>query len=830
MEETEGQEAKHVRRLDRPETGWKGECRVQRLLREKTEAIALLVCVASVALLVAVRSPKGLPLGILATGAVAGTTIVLNALGIVIVYRATKIVNFAQLWIGLVTGAVFLQLSHRRTFISGLSSICPACVPKPQTYGELIDRGAVSIETISGAGGSTLTPEQLARIRSLRLDDPRFLERLPEGLDIDRIISTFGAPSWMVQVNYWLSVLAAIAVGVALVWLVYTFIIKRFSSAPRLVLTVATLGAGIATDRIGGLVLDVLFGNEDSVAYSAGSNPVPIDMSYGGLPPAVFNATDIVSVIVALGAGAALFLFFRRSRTGVVLRAVAENPARARTLGVNVERVTSRAWLIAGALSSTAAFLASADSGAVSAEYGQMVRTLAAAVVGGLVGLPLAVLGGIGIGVLDQAVLWGTNSQGAVDGILLVLVVVVLLAQRARASRADHEANASWLASRELRPIPRELRGLPPVRNTIITLAVIGAVFVLGYPWFMSPSQVNLAAVNMLFAMIGLSLLVLTGWAGQISLAQMAFAGIGAYVTARLGAPFPIPVLTGALAGALAAVAVGVPALRLRGLHLAITTLALSLATVSILLEPRYLGRYLPDAVERPQFLGIDFGDDRAFYYLVLVLLAGMIVMTMGLRRSRTARVLIAAKDNEPAAQSFSINLLLSRLTAFAISGAMAGFAGGLYAYSQHGVKVESFDPEQSIKLFLMAIVGGLGSIAGPVLGALYLGLGSILGESPLRALSSYLFDPGIGLLLLLLLLPGGLVQGVWNLRDAWLRRIASRYRIHVPSLVADGRDGGTLPIVAKTRPSGGTLFIPSRYRLERQWMVDAEREKVTSG
>lgn len=800
---------------------------MQKLLRERTEGIALVGSVAAVSLFVALRSSKGLPLGILLTGAIAGAPVILNAFGIVIVYRATRIVNFAQLWIGVVAGELFLELSHRRTFVRGLGSICPPCVPRPQVVGDLIDAKVLNIAT--AAGGQALPPEAMERIRAFRLDDPRLLAQLPDGYDLKAKIAAAAAPGWMVQVNYWLSVLAALALGVALVWLVYTFIIKRFSAAPRLVLTVATLGAGLATQLAGGGLLRQVFASDDSL-ITTGPNPVPLPWKVTALEPAVFTGTDLFAVVAAAGACTGLLLFFRRSRTGVVLRAVAENPSRARTLGVNVERVTSRAWMIAGLLSGLAAFIGAARYGTVSAPYGQMVRTLVAAASGGLVGLPLAALGGLGTGILDQAILWLTGSQGAVDGLLLGLVVVVLLAQRARASRADQEANASWLASRELRPIPRELRRLPPVRNTIAALGLVTLAFVLGYPWFMSPSQVNLGAVNMLFAMVGLSLLVLTGWAGQISLAQMAFAAVGAYVVALVHLPFPAPLLLGACAGAASAVAVGIPAIRLRGLHLAITTLAMSLATVSVLLEPRYLGKRLPDEVKRPSFLGIDFADDRSFYYLVLVLLAGVVVVTMGLRRSRTARVLIAAKDNEPATQSFGINLLLSRLTAFAISGAMAGFAGGLYAYSQHGVKAVLFDPEQSIRLFLMTIVGGLGAIAGPILGALYLGMGSVLDGTPLQGVASVVFNPSIGLLVLLLLLPGGIVQGVWQIRDGWLRRIASRYRIHVPSLVADGQDGGVLPMLKKTRPSGGTLFIPSRYRLAEQWMVDVEREKVTSG
>jgi branched-chain amino acid transport system permease protein len=338
----------------------------------------------------------------------------------------------------------------------------------------------------------------------------------------------------------------------------------------------------------------------------------------------------------------------------------------------------------------------------------------------------------------------------------------------------------------------------------------------------MSPSQTNLAAAAFIYGMVIVSLLVLTGWAGQISLGQFAFAGIGGYVASAISAPFPIVVLLGALTGAVAAVVVGFPALKLRGLHLAVITMALALTVTAFLLNPRYLGKHLPDALDRPNFFGMDLDDQRVFYYLTLAVLALVVFAVVGLRRSRTARALIAARDNDQAAQSFGIGLVRLRLAAFAISGFIAALAGAMFAFHQHGVTATAFAPEVSVTMFVMAVIGGLGAVAGPLIGATFNGILLVVGASPLIAL----FASGIGGLLLLLFVPGGLSQLVFGIRDSVLRRVASRNRIVVPSLVADiaMTDTPRAAIASKRASGGGEAFVPVTYRLDGQWLTNPEK------
>jgi branched-chain amino acid transport system permease protein len=319
--------------------------------------------------------------------------------------------------------------------------------------------------------------------------------------------------------------------------------------------------------------------------------------------------------------------------------------------------------------------------------------------------------------------------------------------------------------------------------------------------------------------MVALSLLILTGWAGQISLGQFGLALVGAWVVAASGWPLPIALLAAALAGSAAAIIVGLPALRLRGLHLAISTMAFAVGASAMLLNGRYLGKYLPTTLRRPVVLGFDFNDARVFYYFVLVILIATVLATVGMRRSRTARVLIACRENEPLAQTYGVNLIRVRLTSFAISGFIAALAGGLIAYAQFGVHSQQFDVSASIYMFLIAVIGGLGSIAGPIISALFYFTINTFGSNLIVALAA----TGVGVVLLLLFMPGGLSEGFFGMRDALLRRVAERYRIDVPSLIEDGgaRRGDRARIAPKQHSTGASIHVPVRYRIDGQWTLE---------
>ncbi|MGI8794395.1 MAG: ABC transporter permease, partial [Acidimicrobiales bacterium] len=630
------------------------------------------------------------PAGVYVAALVTGAALALQSLGLVLVYRSNRVINFAQIQMGSAAGLLLVELSVRRQFLVWMHAVCTPCLPTPS--------GPVN-------PGFGLDPTELTTS-----------ER-----------AAFAATGWLVTANYVLSVLVALIVVAVVVFLLYHLVVKRFADAPRLILTVVSIGLAEVFAVITGQ-LPRVFGADQPLSAAA-TLPFSWRLTVGR---SVFGAPDVLQVLIAVAAVAGLVWFFRRSTTGVALRGVADNPTRAETLGVPVGRVTARAWVIAGLLSASVSMLNAAAIGAnPGGAASGLVRSLAAAVFAGFVSLPLAVIGAIVIAVFDGAVLWSFGSGLLTDGFLVIVIVGVLLVLRTRAGRADSEA-PSWAAAREVRPIPSELRGLAPVRSALRRGAGALAVVVLAAPWILSPSQNNLAAVAVISGIVTLSLLVLTGWAGQISLGQFGFAAVGAWVSAVLDWPFPFGFLMGCLAGAAVATALGASSLRLRGLHLAVATLAFAVAVPAILLNPRYLARALPRTVERPILLGLDLSEPRTFYYSCLVFLAVAIAAVIGMRRSRTTRALVACRDNEAAAQSFGINLVRARLTAFAIAGFMAAGAGVLMSWAQFGVEAAAFGPDASVRAFLATVIGGMGSVAGPLIGAGWLGLTSVFGSNGL--------------------------------------------------------------------------------------------------
>ena len=721
--------------------------------------------------------PKGLPLGIGALGVVSGAAVSIQALGIVLVYRSNKVINFAQFPAGATGALLFTQLVQHQSFLVLGHKLCGSCVP-------------VVTRTV---GDSTYS--------------------FPVGM-----------PAWTIQLNFWLSLLCGLMLAVALMMVLFlTLHLRRLADAPRLIATVFTIGAGQVFSLVGVLVADLFPRTAPGGFGSVVAFPFSWRLRVGSVN---FGASDLLTIGVLVITFGLLILYLSRTLAGSLLRGASDNPARARSLGVNPTTLNARAWLAAGLLTGVGAVLAATSSGGAAATVG-MVPMLAAAVVGGFTALGLTVAAAVAFGVLSSASLWSFNSTGSVDVVFLIVVIVALLVQRGRTERADR-ADQGWTQIVDQRPIPAELRTLEPVDRWVQIFRVLIPVVMLGLPWLLSPAQLTLTIIVVLYAVIGLSLLVLTGWAGQISLGQMGIAAVGGYVAAILHLPFPLPVLIGGLAGAVAALAVGLPALRLRGMHLAVTTIAFNFAVVSLLLNPSGLGSHLPNDLRPPSFIGLNLSSGRTFYYLVLVVLGLVYIATVGMRRSRIGRALIACRDNEALAQAYAINLVRTRLSVFMVSGFMAGIAGGLYAFAAGGVNPNNFGPAQSIALFVLAVIGGLGATVGPLLGALFVGATTVFSSNQLVALAA----TGFGLVAVILFAPGGLAQVVFGIRDAMLRRVAERYKIDVPSLFFDRspqRDK-RVPITAKTGSGKGREFVPVRYVPPGQWGVarlQRERERV---
>jgi branched-chain amino acid transport system permease protein len=370
--------------------------------------------------------------------------------------------------------------------------------------------------------------------------------------------------------------------------------------------------------------------------------------------------------------------------------------------------------------------------------------------------------------------------------VFLLVILAGLLVRRDRMGRLS-DTSSSWADTAVARPIPTELRRLPEVRLAKAVLYGLLAVAAVAAPFVYGPSSLTTLSLTLVWAMVGVSLVVLTGWGGHISLGQFAIVGTGAVTAAnmvtKLHADLFVSLLVSGLVGGAVALLVGLPALRIRGLFLAVTTLAFAVALDGYFLNPTYFDHWIPESLVRPN-LWQRFPLERArtMYFLCLGILVVFVFLARGVRRSRAGRVLIAARDNRRAAEAASIPTTGVILSGFVFSGMLAGVAGGLHVIVLHGVRVGSYQPVQSLEVFSMAVIGGLGSVGGVLIGVF-----------SLRALQQVsaqyrLLITGTSLLAVLLVLPGGLGQAAYAVRDRFLRLVAKRRGVLLPSLAADRR------------------------------------------
>ncbi len=678
------------------------------------------------------RYPRSLPREVLIDGAVVGALYALVGMGLILVYRANRIINFAQAQLGAVPAVIALLLIAKR-----------------------------------------------------------------------------GVP--------YMAVIPIVVLGGALLGgVTEVTLVRRFSNAPRLILTVVTIGVSLvllilefyAKQWVGGELID-------SLAFEYNSPVSGFQTRFG---VQTLTGDHLMTVLVVGAIVVALGAFFRFTDIGVAVRASAENAERASLLGIPVKRVSTIVWMLAAVLSAVGVFLRGPLIGIPLTGFVGLTTLLfglAVAVMARMESLPIAFGAGLFIGVVDRAAIFATNRSSLATAAMFVVITVALLVQRGKLSRAMELGASSWQAVREFRPIPLELRDVPEVRRARVGIAVLVGIAAVAAPFVLGDVQTPQATIAVLYAIIGVSLVVLTGWTGQISLGQYAIAGVGSAVAGGLAAnhqwDFFGAVFTGAMVGALVAVVVGLPALRIQGLFLAVTTLAFAFAVEGFVLKREFFGWLLPADgtfidrpvlferfdLESPSQLGpVTVQPDAKFYYLCLAFLCLVVGMARALRRNRTGRILIGARDNGRLVQAFGVNLAATRMAAFAISGFIAGLAGSLLAYNNTVFSPGGFTADKSVELFVMSVIGGVGSIAGAVLGALYVvGLPLLPGLREIELVE--LLTSGLGLLVLLMVLPGGLSEGLYRLRDGWLRKVADRHGIHVPSLVADSLQSDEVPLDA---------------------------------
>ena len=653
--------------------------------------------------------PDLVPWGVITQGVIFGTSYALLAMGLILIYRTTRIVNFAYGAMGAMPGSLSVGL--------------------------------------------------------------------------------FVAKGW----GYLPSLLVGVAVGAATGALVDLLVIRRFARSSRLVLTVASIGLAQVLGAIG-LIIGLALGTDALI----GNIETPLSSSFFVRPYPV-RGDHLLMLGVAPVILTGLGWFLLRTDTGRAVRAAAENEDRALLLGVPVRRLQTIVWALAGAVSTITFVTKAPFTGVVpDALVGatSILPGLAVAVIARFKSLPTALVGGIGLGIAEWTIRWNVDAESVFDVAFLVVILGALLAQRGTTTRAE-TGESSWDAAGVLKAIPRELRDLPEVRGVrralIVVLGVGGLVLV---PLTFAASTMVTLTFGVLWCLVGVSLAVLTGWGGSISLGQFAVVGVGAMAAGnaliRWNADLFVALGSATLAGALASVLIGVPALRIKGLYLAVTTLAFAVALDSYFLNPVNFPDLVPDRVIRPVlWKRFDLASEWVTYYLCLATLVATVALVRALRGRRAGRVMIGVRDNERGAASVAVPTTRVKLQTFVLAGAIAGLAGGLYVVVAGGTGQGTFQPGMSIEVFSFAVIGGLGTVAGTIAGVgafrlldfvLSQGVDGDAAEILRLSLS------GGGLLLILYFLPGGLWQYVQRVRDRLLRRVAERRDLLVPSLVADRR------------------------------------------
>jgi branched-chain amino acid transport system permease protein len=546
-------------------------------------------------------------------------------------------------------------------------------------------------------------------------------------------------------------------------------LLRRLSSRPRVLVMVATIG--LAQVLFLFTALPFIRPKKLSLPF-----PVPFHLSLtmGGYH---FTPGQVLTLIVAPVVAIALALFIRLSPWGLAMRASAENAPSARLAGVWVRRASTLTWVIAALLSAAAAILnapgqTSSLTSVLSPDL--LLVALTAAIVGAMSNLTVAFVASIALGVIEEIVHFNVESTATIQLIMFgILLLVLLVRVRTLQRRSRTEERATWdLATVTVTP--------PSTRRLRLRGAGLAVVLVVAavLPLLIDAAHLYLLPRICIFAVVALSLTILTGWAGQVSLGQFGLVAIGAVMAARLGTSVPLVVLlpfAGAVT-AVVAVLVGLPALRVRGLYLAVTSLGFALVVQQALLATPcwtvpFVHRRLCTGLPNPQstllvppsLFGMSLRGPRAFAWFSIGILVLSLLMVTVWRDRGLARRLVAVRDNETAAGVGGIPTVGTKILAFALSGFMAGYAGVCLAFADQRISVDTFAPAVSILVVSMVVIGGLGSITGSVAGAIYLiGVPAILGVTS----TTQFLTSGIGLLAFILYLPGGLGEVVTRLGD----------------------------------------------------------------
>lgn len=573
----------------------------------------------------------------------------------------------------------------------------------------------------------------------------------------------------------------ALAAGYGLV--VHTLVFRPLRRAPALAKVVASLGLFLYLLA----VTDLRAGTQGAVV----ATPERL------LPGRVVSVLGVelpedrlwlVAIVVAVTAG--LAALYHRSRFGLATRAAAESEKGAILLGYSPDRLAAVNWMLASMLAGAAVVLVAPVTGLSPTGTSLLiVPALAAALLGGFSSFLVTALAGIGIGMLQSelvnlhAELTWLPDVGLAQGLPFVVILVTLVWR----GETMPGRGATTGGRFPVAPHPRRVG----VWTVLLAGAGVVGLLTLGSSW---RQGIIVTAVT---ALVALSIVVLTGYVGQISLMPLALAGVAAFtmikLTTDVGLPFPLAPLLAAVVAMAVGLVAGAPAVRVRGMNLAIATLAAAVAIEELVLKwDWFTGGLAGAAVPPPSLAGLDLGiaatgagfPRPAFGILCIVVLAAAVAVVANLRRGPTGLQWLAVRSDERAAAAAGVDVTRAKLSAFAVSSFLAGLGGTLLAYQYDQLSVNSFVVFQSLALLAVTYLGGIASISGAlVAGVLAQGgvLTAALGGEPSQTQFAL---QGLALIAVAVLYPDGASGAVQTLLRRRLRRKDRRRTAATPAPV----------------------------------------------
>lgn len=428
----------------------------------------------------------------------------------------------------------------------------------------------------------------------------------------------------------------------------------------------------------------------------------------------------ILLAVTVTAIAVALWALMRFTRFGLVTRAVAENEKGAILVGISTNTVAASNWALASVVAGLSGILISPIVPIVPSAYTLLIAPgLAAALVGRFSSFGPTVATGLGVGMfqsvsaeLSSKFSWYPQT-GTSDALVLILIIGLLVV------RGERLPGRGALIRQALP------KAVPPKHVGVWTL---GGLLALGMVVTLTGGQYRSAVmVSLVMGVIALSWVIVTGYVGQISLAQLALAGVAGFFLSRLttqwGVPFPLSLLLAALAAGVVGAVVGLPALRVRGVDLAIVTMAAAIAIEAIYFtNPSFGGGRAGAQINGPTFFGLNLQIGSGgtypraqFGYMLVVFFCLVAGGVANLRRSRLGSQMLAVRANERAAAAGGINVAKVKLSAFAIGAFVAGLGGALLGYQGGFVSANNFDFFFGLTLFAFAYLAGISTIAGGI-------------------------------------------------------------------------------------------------------------------